>query len=349
MDDKPMSKMPASGKNRHIEHASINAVAARAGVSIATVSRVMNGVTKKAAPATIARVQEAIAALDYRPTSAGRSLRQKTTRLVAVLAANLANPAMTAIAASVEIALRKHGLVMVLCDTHDKTELQDEYLREMMAQQARAIVMLGAVDSPMLRKVQALRLPLIFVNRRDPTGADSTFVGIDNQKAGQDVARWAIAQGSRKTALIHAPTSSSATRDRVSGILAEFVRAGAALASDLVLSPNAGNHLTIGWEAARYIIATGELPDVVICTSDLIAFGASRAWREAQLSSAPPRMIGFDDSPMNEWLAPDLSSIRIPYDAFGDAIVSLISGSSIDIETILAHMIIERSQEATQG
>ncbi len=112
---------------------SINAVAARAGVSIATVSRVINGVANKASPATIVRVKEAIAALDYRPTSAGRALRQRTSRLVAVLAANLANPAMAAIAASAETALRDAGLVMVLCDTHDRPELQDEYLREMLA------------------------------------------------------------------------------------------------------------------------------------------------------------------------------------------------------------------------
>ncbi len=150
--------------------ASIKAVAALAGVSIATVSRVVNGVANKASAETVARVRAAIAELDYRPTSAGRALRQQTSRLVAVLAANLANPTMAAIAASAETALRERGLVMVLCDTHDRPELQDEYLREMQAQQACAIVLLAAVDSPMLAAMREGPTPLIFVNRRDPGG-----------------------------------------------------------------------------------------------------------------------------------------------------------------------------------
>jgi LacI family transcriptional regulator len=341
-----MLKTPASGDLKLSVSSSITAVARHAGVSIATVSRVINGVAKKASPATVARVREAIAALDYRPTSAGRALRQRTSRLVAVLAANLANPAMAAIAASAETALRQSGLVMVLCDTHDQPELQDEYLREMLAQQARAIILLGAVDSPKLREVQGMTTPLIFVNRRNPSGSDGTFVGIDNRRAGGDVARWAIAQRLRKIALFHAPTSSSATRERVSGIIEGFAAAGAALSEDMVLSPISGDHLTIGLEAARQLMATGEHPDLVICTSDLIAFGAARAWRETLSGKPPPRMIGFDDSPLNDWLAPELSSIRIPYAAFGEAIVSALTGDNRNALTILPHELIERCQAA---
>lgn len=336
-----MAKVSAREEIASAEGVSINEVARRAGVSIATVSRVINGVTRKASPATVARVREAIEALDYRPTSAGRALRQKTSRLVAVLAANLANPAMAAIAASAEAALREQELVMVLCDTHDRPALQDEYLREMLAHQARAIVLLGAVDSPMLRKVQALKTPLIFVNRRNPNGTDGAFIGIDNRGAGEDVARWAIERGLETAALIHAPSFSSATRDRVEGILAGFAAAGSPLPRSMVLSPDAGDHLTIGFEAARRLIASERRPELVICTSDLIAFGAARAWREAALGP-PPRMIGFDDSPMNQWLAPELSSIRIPYEAFGKAIVEAISGPETDGGTILAHELVER-------
>jgi LacI family transcriptional regulator len=340
-----MLKMPASGDVKFSGGGSITAVAERAGVSIATVSRVINGVANKASPATVTRVREAIAALDYRPTSAGRALRQKTSRLVAVLAANLANPAMAAIAASAETALRQIGLVMVLCDTHDKPELQDEYLREMQAQQARAIILLGAVDSPMLRKVQEGPTPLIFVNRRNPASSAGFFVGIDNLRAGQDAAHWAIDNHLTHVALIHAPLSSSATRDRVVGITGVFARAGQAIPAGMILSPNRIDHLQTGFDAAQQLIAEGRQPDLLICTSDLIAFGAARAWREA-CAQSPPRMIGFDDSPMNEWLAPGLTSIRIPYEAFGQAIVAALTEPQDNAQTILPHRIIERGRPA---
>lgn len=320
---------------------SIKDVAALAGVSIATVSRVVNGVANKASTETMERVRKAIATLEYRTTSAGRDLRQRTSRLVAVLAANLANPVMAAIAASAEVALRRSGLVMVLCDTHDQPDLQDEYLREMLAQQARAIVLLGAVDSPTLRRLQDSRTPIVFVNRRNPTGDMGSFIGIDNLRAGEDVARWAIDRGLRNVALIHAPTTSSATRDRVAGILTGFATAGAAIPDQLVLSPKADDHLKVGFQAARYLVGLVQAPELVIGTSDLIAFGAARAWREAGRLDLP-RMIGFDDSPMNEWLAPELSSVRIPYDAFGSAIVEALSTPDTTSQIVLDHRIIER-------
>ena len=327
-----------------VSPASIATVARRAGVSIATVSRVINGVANKASPATIARVREAVAALDYRPSSAGKSLRQKQSRLVAVLAANMANPTMAAIAASAEIALRKQGLVMVLCDTHDDPELQDEYLREMRAQQARAIVLLGAVDSPLLPVVRAGATPLIFVNRVDPGAADSAFVGIDNAAAGRDVATHALSRGLIRPVVIHAPLTSSATRGRVEAILKVYAEAGHAIAPERQLGPRARDHLAIGFTAVRQIMASGVACDGLLCTGDLIAFGAHRALRETSGGAALPPIYGFDDNPLNEWVAPWLSSVRIPYDAFGEAIVELIleGRSTGRAQRILSHRLVDR-------
>ncbi len=304
--------------------ASIKAVAALAGVSIATVSRVVNGVANKASAETVARVRAAIAELDYRPTSAGRALRQQTSRLVAVLAANLANPTMAAIAASAETALRERGLVMVLCDTHDRPELQDEYLREMQAQQAYAVVLLAAVESPMLAAMREGPTPLIFVNRRDPGGgAESRYVGIDNVAAGQAVAGHCLSRGFRSIGLIHGPLYSSATADRVTGFLATLKSAGRPLPSDCVIPPSVSDHLAIGHAGAQRLTARGLPLHALVCTSDLMAFGAHRAFAERGLPM--PHFIGFDDSPMNEWVAPWLTSVRIPYERYGAAIVSLLA------------------------
>ena len=327
------------------EPASIGAVADRAGVSIATVSRVLNGVARKASAATIAKVQAAALALDYRPSSAGRLLRQKSSRLVAVLAANLANPAMAAIAASAEVALREAGLVMVLCDSHDRPELQDEYLREMRAQQARAIVLLGAVASPMLDAMRGGSTPIIFVGRRDPAGENGRFVGIDNAVAGRDVAAWALARGLRKAAIIHGPLTSSATRERVDAVSEAYRAAGHPIPSEWRIAPAGIDHLAIGLEGAKALDTRGAKPDLIVCASDLIAFGARRYWRENGGGQSAPRLIGFDDNPLNDWVAPDLSSVRIPYQAFGPAIVGQITGSlenRKNFSEILPHTIVER-------
>ncbi len=234
---------------------------------------------------------------------------------------------MAAIAASAEIALREKGLVMVLCDTHDRPELQDEYLREMQAHQARAIVLLAAVESPMLAAMRDGATPLVFVNRRDPgAGQASRYVGIDNLAAGREVARHCLDSGLASVALLHGSLSSSATSDRVAGVLAAFASAGRTLPGDRIIPPSAADHLRTGHAGATALIDAGRPVDAVICTSDLMAFGAHRAFVER--GAALPRLIGFDDSPMNEWVAPWLTSVRIPYESYGTAIVSLIEGAS---------------------
>ncbi|MDZ4366175.1 MAG: LacI family DNA-binding transcriptional regulator [Afipia sp.] len=325
------------------QQASIANVAERAGVSIATVSRVLNGVANKASAETIAKVRLAVAELDYRPSSAGKSLRQRQSRLVAVLAANLANPTMAAIAASTEVALRERGLVMVLCDTHDSPELQDEYLREMRAQQARAIVFLGAVASPMLDLMRVGPTRLVFVNRRDPGNPDSDFVGIDNAQAGRDVAAHALARGLRRPALIHAPLASSATRARVEAITGSFAAAGHPIPPSLILGPAQREHLAIGYAAAEALHHNGADFDALICTGDLIAFGAHRFMAESPGPIAPP-IYGFDDNPLNDWVAPWLSSVSIPYGTFGQAVAGLITeeGTEVGRQRVLPHKLIDR-------
>lgn len=323
--------------------ASIAAVARRAGVSIATVSRVVNGVANKASTETVERVMKAVAELDYRPSSAGKSLRQKQSRLVAVLAANLANPTMAAIAASAEIALRQEGLVMVLCDTHDRPDLQDEYLREMRAQQARAIVLLGAVESPLLETFRMGPTPLVFVNRRDPGSAASAFVGIDNDRAGREVAEHCLGRGLVRPAVVHASLTSSATRDRVEGILQAYGRAGAAIPPENLLGPIVGDHLGGGFAAVEGLIDRAVPFDCVICGGDLIAFGAHRRLAAGRGGATLPPIFGFDDSPMNDWIAPWLSSVRIPYEAFGPAIVEAIAGRAGTRSRIFEHRLVIRA------
>src|SRR3954451_7072628 len=122
------------------EPVSLATVAAQAGVSVATVSRIVNGETRRASAETVERVQQIVARLGYRPNSVGRTLRRRESRIVAMLSPNLDNPAMAAVAASVETALRSEGYVMILCDTHDRADLQDEYLLAMRSQVVQGYV-----------------------------------------------------------------------------------------------------------------------------------------------------------------------------------------------------------------
>ncbi|WP_421726175.1 LacI family DNA-binding transcriptional regulator [Bauldia sp.] len=324
---------------------SITQVAQTAGVSVATVSRIVNGNTSKASPETVERVRQTVRDLGYRPISAGRALRNRQSHLVGVLAANVANPSMAAIAASTEAALRRHGLTMVLCDTHDRADLQDEYLMEMRVQFARAIVFLGVVDSPKLDEFRNGAIPLLFVNRRPPKGKAS-FVGIDNRQAGRDVADHLLTRGISDIAVIHGSLASSATEERVAAFRQATKAAGHPLPRGRVMAGAEADHLAIGADAMRKLLERGRPPRGIFCLSDLIAYGAHRVCREAGLSvPGDVDIIGFDDNPLNEWIAPWLTSVRVPYDAYGDAVADTLNAMAEGADgpsVLLDHQLIVR-------
>jgi LacI family transcriptional regulator len=330
---------------------SLTQVAGRAGVSIATASRVINGVANKASAATAARVHQAVAELGYRPISVGRALRAGRSRLVAVLAANLANPAMAAIAASIEVALRAEGLVMVLCDTHERPDIQDEYLLEMRAQFARAIVLLGAVASQQLGAMQDAGEHLLFVNRRSPHDSNATHIGIDNRAAGREVAELFLRQGIPVAGAIQGSPDSSATADRLRAFRARLAEAGQPLPESHVLAaPGDLDHVAIGRRAVDAVLArTSVRPCGIFCLSDLIAYGAWQGLAARGLTVPDDVcLVGFDDNPLNDAVAPWLSSVRVPYDAFGAAVVRVLHGlwdGSPPAATVLPYRLVMRGMK----
>lgn len=326
---------------------SLSDVAHVAGVSAATVSRIVNGDLGRASADTVLRVQEAVARLGYRPNHAGRSLRRRESQVVAMLSPNLDNPAMAAIAASTEHALRAAGYVMVLCDTHDRPELQDEYLEAMRAQLARGYVLVSAVPSPGLGAAMARGEAIVCVNRRNPLGP-SPFVGIDNRQAGADVAAEFARLGIDDLAVIHPAVMSSSIAERVQGFLAGCAARGI----DVSRLPQAGgagpDHLAMGYVAIQALVARHGWPRGLLCPSDLMAYAAYRhALETGRAVPAETRIIGIDNNAFNQWIAPWLSSIEIPYRDFGAVVVEQLlacwRGEAVADRT-LPHRFIRRGE-----
>ena len=325
---------------------SIRHVAKDAGVSIATVSRVVNGITDRAKPETIQRVLQSVEKLDYRPHSVSRALKMKESRIVGVLVANLGNPSMAAVAGAIEDALRSQGYVMALCDTHENEEIQDQYLREMESQLAIAIVMVVAVESEMLERLRNQKRPIIFVARRDPLKKKSSFVGIDDLAAGETVAKYCIGQGFKTPNVLHASIEYSAGAMRLAGIQSAYQRLESGMKLPTFTSEGI-NHQEIGYNAARDAMQSDPQPDALICLSDLIAFGAYR-WLQENFSAFTrwPRLIGFDDNPLNDWINPWLTSVRCPYQELGSAVLLALSDLLADLpakDYLLPHKLILRN------
>lgn len=299
----------------------IDDVAREAGVSISTVSRVVNGIASKVSADTRERVRDIIADMDYRPARIGRALRTAQTRLVALLIPDTANSFYAAIANAIEAAMSGTGHSMILCNTAGNPEVQDRYLDEMEAQMVRGMALLGAVDSPGLRKMARRNVPMVFVNRKPPAGIRGPFIGVDNRKAGGDVASHFLARGFRPCGAIHGPLSSSASRDRFDGYRDRLAQAGQPL--DRRFVRGAELDMRSGYDAAAALLDGSRTPRAIFCGNDLIAYGAFRRCGEQGLGvPGDVALFGFDDNPLNEWIAPWLSTIHVPCESIGAGVMA---------------------------
>ena len=322
-----MQTKTGNGRNSNKSgRVSLAMVAADAGVSIATASRIINGITNKASKETIARVLASVEALHYRPASIGRALRCQESRIVGLLAAAVENPTMASIAASIEKALRDEGYVMSLCDTYERADVQDEYLLEMQSQLARAVIIVGAVSSPVLDRMRESGPPMLFVNRPDPNDRNSPYLGIDNYQTGRDVGDLLIERGIRRVALIHGSLDGTAATYRRQGVLDRLAEVGIGERDVLHAHREGLNHLEVGYAAMAQILERDDPPRVILCMSDILAYGAYRLITERGMD--PVRdfgFIGFDACPLNPWIAGWLNSIGVSAEHYGRSSVAALN------------------------
>jgi LacI family transcriptional regulator len=165
---------------------------------------------------------------------------------------------------------------------------------------------------------------MVFLNRRSPVRRKGPYVGIDNAKAGQAVGTHFAECGYRRVAIFHGPMTSSATRGRVNGFQASF---GVATAGhgQVRLCRATVDRKRSGYLLAARLLEEGRPPDAIFCTTDEIAYGAAKQCQERGLRVPQDiALFGFDGNPLNDYLAPWLSTVHVPYEEFGPAAASLL-------------------------
>jgi len=234
-----------------------------------------------------------------------------------------ANAYNDAIATSIEARFRERGKLMVFCNTQESPRIQDELIREMRAQLVSGIVMLGAVESDELSASLAADEPIVFVNRKVSSAKAGIFVGIDNRTAGTSIAELFAAAHHERIWMIHGSVASSAAADRVQGFLEGMDRA--ALRDGLRIFGLDLNRMEPAYALACRELTRERCPQAIFCLTDEIAYGVYRRCRELGLSvPGDVHLFGFDGNPLNAYLAPWLSTIRVPYEDFGTAVAVIL-------------------------
>ena len=325
--------------------ASIKEVALRAGVSVATVSRVLND-HPAVRPDTRERVLAAVADLGYRPNAVARSLRTDQTRTLGLVISDVLNPYFTELARSVEEEARGLGYSVIIGNADEQPELQDHHVRTLLDRRIDGLLV-SPTDggSPLMLDAARTGTPMVFVDRWIP-GVDVPVVRSDGRAAIRDLVAHLHRLGHRRLAIIAGPAATTTGSERVAAFreaLASYaIELPAAYIGQGDFQADSGRRVTEGF------LDLPEPPEVVFAADNLMALGALDAIRARGLRVPDDiALAAFDDIPWFVHTDPPVTAIAQPTKELGRAavraLVDRIEGRPPASVTLPAHLVVRRS------
>lgn len=244
-------------------------VAARAGVSTATVSRVLNGTQVRAEMAT--KVRRAVEDLNYFPDRTARSLRRRHSEIIALVIPDVQNPFFTSVARGVEDVAQEAGLSVVLCNTDDDEEKEKHYLAIAELENMAGIILAPAGSAPQLTQLTDRGQATVVIDRAVPDHLDQVI--FDNRSLGRRGAEMLIDRGHQDIACITGPRTTTTANERASGWCEALEAHG--------LSPHRLSHASFraegGRSAMQQILKETAQPQAVLATNNLVGVGVLQA------------------------------------------------------------------------
>lgn len=291
--------------------ASIRDVALRAGVSLSTVSKALNG-APHVTPETRSRVLEAAAALGYRPNSIARSLKTKRTRTIGLVTDDLGDAFTMPMMRGVEIAASEAEVSVFLCNSYGERDGERVHLEALLDKQVDAIILMsGYRVRERAAPARALAgLPVVYLYQYTSEVQVPCIVP-DDAGGGALAAEHLLELGHRRVAMINGPQHFQAARDRVAGFASALERAAVPWSGELL---GGGEwSMVTGYRAAHRFLDRPEPPTAIFCASDVIALGAIAAAYERGLRVPEDlSIVGFDDRLLASQAQPPLTTVALP-------------------------------------
>jgi LacI family transcriptional regulator, galactose operon repressor len=287
--------------------ATIADVAARAGVSTATVSRVLAGLGG-ARPDTKARVLEAVRALDYRPSEVARALKRRSTQTLGLIITDIENPYFPQLVRSVEDAARALGYTVLLCNAADDPEREAAYLDLLADRRVDGLIIAASSLGVRHREwLAAPPVPVVLVNAAAPDVGLPSIMS-DNEGGGRLAAEHVLGLGHRRFGYLMPPPRNVDAPARLAGVMAALQAGG--LGED-ALTIAQGEPLVPGGESAAHeILERAPGTTALLAYNDLMAIGAMRALRQRRCAvPGQVSVVGFDDVALAAYVDPPLTTI----------------------------------------
>jgi len=316
-------------------------VARRAGVSAATVSRVMND-TKPVSQELRQRVLRVMDELDYHPNLLAGSLRRRVTHTIGLIVPDTTNPFFGELAKSIEDVGFQHGYNVILCNSDYNLERERSYIMVLKAKQVDGLIFIPSSSrmdhvSDLLESWQG---SVVTADRLTPE-LEADSVVADNRAGGHMAALHLLGLGHRCIGCIERPEYLAHIEDRLIGFCEILRQWNTEIPKEFCV--RGGFRLEDGVRAARALLTLPARPTAIFAYNDIMAIGALQAAKELNVRVPDDlAIVGFDDIPMASYLTPALTTIRLPKYRIGALAAEILLGRVRgEIEGPLHHEVLE--------
>ncbi|WP_406850253.1 LacI family DNA-binding transcriptional regulator [Chromobacterium phragmitis] len=294
---------------------SIKDVAQLAGVSVATVSRVLGNGPVSAA--LRAKVEAAVAQSGYRPNLSARRLRSQHTHTIGLIVSDIRNPFFTAVSRAVEDVAYQSGMRVILCNTDENPDKEAMYLRLMQEERVSGVIFAATRATAEALDVAGLGFPVVMIDRAGPS-ARCDAVLLDNRAAAAQLVEHLLGAGYRRIGGLFGNTSSTGA-ERHAGFVAMAAAGLSAAARFVAPSAEAARAEAAGW------LREADAPEALIASNGLLLLGAVKAVREAGVAvPGQLALAGFDNDSWTELADPGMTVIEQPVDEIGRAAMEML-------------------------
>ena len=304
----------------------IKDVAARAGVSVGTVSNVLNR-PAVVRVATRSRVEEAIAELGFVPNASARQLVAGENHTVAYVVLDVSNPFFTDVAKGIEEVTEGEGLSLFICNS-DQSEAKEDRVLERLTELRVRGVLITALDygNRRLAQLRHLRIPVVLIDRTPDLAGDWCAVGVDDVAGGALAMAHLLDIGRDAPAFVGGPLSVPQLGDRLLGARKAITEAGSDEGALLVFETTSPT-IDHGRRAGERLLGLplARRPNAVFCANDLLAFGFQQMLlRHGVRVPDDVAIVGYDDIELAEAATVPISSVSQPRHALGRSGAALL-------------------------
>lgn len=303
--------------------ANIRDVAHRAGVSVSTVSNVLNGRTDQMRKETLKRIEDAMAALGYSPNRAAQQLKTGQARMIGLLVPSIVNPSFAALAREVDLAASSRQFRVLLGNTYRQESEERAFIEDMFSHGVRGIIVAASdMEKPHFRQAASKGMVMINYDSRMPAAAGALprfdTISMDNEAAGRMAVQHLLDRGCRSPIFVTEATPTMGRSHKIGGFLAALREAGIEVEGRIIegkaRSAYGDTEMSeLGQTLAAQVAECSVRPDSIVAINDALAIGLMGGLRRAGITI--PRdmsLVGIDNILLAGLVTPGLTSVMPP-------------------------------------